>query len=414
MYIHKWLPFIIFITTFITIVEAYVLFHWVRFAKKQNFNKLSYQIPIVISVVAILLSFIFNLNRVYSNEINLKLNFFLLFSSFWYLPKLVILPFLVVRDILVFFKYIYFLLRNKQNITKHSNNENVDLSKRNTISTLSWSLASVPFATAGVGLLKDTSQIKYQIVHLELPKFGIKQGVFTIVQISDIHSGSLLSTRLMEKTVDAINNIKPDIIVITGDFVNFNLKELDIILPALNNLYPVYGTYGCLGNHDHYVGEANLEKFTKKLKNVGLHLLRNENVTINTGMGTVQLAGVDNTGMSNQNFADFPKALNGLSPDESIIMLCHEPNNWERFIVGKLPIDLTLSGHTHGGQFGFNFFGRETSPAELVYKYWAGLYRIKDQYLYVNRGLGTTGPPFRVGVNPEITIFKIKAAQQIT
>ena len=413
MNIHRWLPFILFITTFIAIVEAYVLFHWTRFVKKQNFHKLTYQIPIAISIVSILISFIFNLNRLYSNEINLKFNLFLLFSSFWYLPKLIILPFLVIKDILAFFKYIYFLLRNKQNITKHSNIANVDFSKRSTIATLSWTLASVPFATAGVGLMRDTSLIRYNIVRLELPKFGIKQGEFTLVQISDIHSGSLLSTRLLEKTISAINDIRPDIVVITGDFVNFNIKELDIILPALNNLYPVYGTYGCLGNHDHYVGDKNLAEFSEKLARVGVRLLRNENVVINTGMGSVQLAGVDNTGMSNQNYADFPKALNGLSTDESIIMLCHEPNNWEKSMVEKLPIDLTLSGHTHGGQFGFNIFGRETSPAELVYKYWAGLYRQKDQYLYVNRGLGTTGPPFRVGVNPEITIFKIKASQQI-
>lgn len=409
---HRWIPFIFFITSITIIIEAYVLYHWTKFAKKQNFHKLTYQIPIAISIFAIISSLIFNISRLYSNETNLINNFFLLFSSLWYLPKFIIFPFLIIIDFISIIKYIYFFIRNKQNITKHSNNT-VDLTRRNTISTISWSLAAVPFATAGVGLIRDTNQLKYYEINLELPRFPIKDGEFVIVQISDIHSGSMLSKRLINKTISAINKIKPDVVVITGDFVNFKLSELDIILPALNNLYPIYGTFGCLGNHDYYIGKNNMSKFLSKLESVGVQMLNNENVKINTGRGIVQIAGVENTGMSRQNFADFDKAIAGLSDESSIILLCHDPTNWEKSIVGKLPVDLTLSGHTHGGQFGISLFGREISPAPIVYKHWAGLYRIKDQYLYVNRGLGTTGPPFRVGINPEITIFRLQASKQI-
>ncbi|MEJ5244291.1 MAG: metallophosphoesterase [Bacteroidota bacterium] len=320
---------------------------------------------------------------------------------------------MIIKDLIVFFKYILISIRNKKNIAKHSNISEVDYSKRHSIATVGWSFAAIPFISAGFGLTRDTNSIQFQVVELELPKFPLKNCQFTIVQISDIHSGSLLSKKLIEKTVSAINDIKPDIVVITGDFVNFRIEELDFILPSLNNLYPTYGTFGCMGNHDYYVGTDKISKFNQKLEKVGIKMLNNSNIQINTGQGIIQIAGVENTGMSNQNFANFDKAIEGLNPNNSIILLCHEPNNWEKSILKKLPIDLTLSGHTHGGQFGINIIGKEISPASLVYKYWAGLYRIGEQYLYVNRGLGTTGPPFRVGVKPEITIFKLKAPKKI-
>ena len=158
-------------------------------------------------------------------------------------------------------------------------------------------------------------------------------------------------------------------------------------------------------NHDHYV--ECIDEFIERLQKCGVEMLINSNRTIDTKMGIVQIAGVDNTGMSKQDFADFDKAIDGLDQTNSIIMLCHDPTNWDKSIVGQLNIDLTLAGHTHGGQFAFNLFGKEFSPAGFVYKQWAGLYHSKSQYLYVNRGVGMTGPPMRVGVNPEVTLFRL-------
>jgi predicted MPP superfamily phosphohydrolase len=129
------------------------------------------------------------------------------------------------------------------------------------------------FFSAGFGLTRDTNSIQFQVIELELPKFPLKNSQFTIVQISDIHSGSLLSKKLIEKTVSAINDIKPDIVVITGDFVNFRIEELDFILPSLNNLYPTYGTFGCMGNHDYYVGSDKISKFNQKLEKLVLKCL---------------------------------------------------------------------------------------------------------------------------------------------
>ncbi|HOQ50087.1 MAG TPA: metallophosphoesterase, partial [Candidatus Kapabacteria bacterium] len=281
MNLHRWIPFILIISSFTIIIEAYVLFHWTKYAKKRKFNKLAYKIPIFISILAIFSSLFFNIQRLYSSSPNLSYNFFLIFSSLWYLPKLVIAPFLLIKDLINFLKNILFSIRNKKNIAKHSNISEIDYSKRRTIETVGWTFAAIPFFSAGLGLTRDTTSIQFHIIELELPKFPIKDGAFTIVQISDIHSGSLLSKKLIDKTVRAINDAKPDLVVITGDFVNFRIEELDFILPSLNNLYPTYGTFGCMGNHDYYVGKENISKFNQKLEKVGIKLLNNSNYQIN-------------------------------------------------------------------------------------------------------------------------------------
>ncbi|HPU23991.1 MAG TPA: hypothetical protein PL149_07560, partial [Candidatus Kapabacteria bacterium] len=213
MNLHRWIPFILIISSFTIIIEAYVLFHWTKYAKKRKFNKLAYKIPIFISILAIFSSLFFNIQLLYSSSPNLSYNFFLIFSSLWYLPKLVIAPFLLIKDLINFLKNILFSIRNKKNIAKHSNISEIDYSKRRTIETVGWTFAAIPFFSAGLGLTRDTTSIQFHIIELELPKFPIKDGAFTIVQISDIHSGSLLSKKLIDKTVRAINDAKPDLVV---------------------------------------------------------------------------------------------------------------------------------------------------------------------------------------------------------
>lgn len=414
MTIHKWLPFILSITSFIIIVEAYVLYHWTAFAKKRNYNKLSYRVPIIISALVVILSLVFNINRLYASDIKLEYNIILIITSFWYLPKILIFPILILKDLTKLFKYIVFSLRNKKNNQDVENNlPSEGKSRREVISTIGWSMALVPFGMAGFGILRETGHIKFHHVNLNLYKFPALLENLKIVQISDIHAGSYISEEQFAKVRQAVNSLNPDIVVITGDFVNFDIKELNFISKELYRISSKYGVYGCMGNHDHYVGKDGIDEFIKRLNDSGVKMLVNENHTIDTGMGKIQIAGVDNSGMSHQDFADFDKALDGLDESNSIIMLCHDPTNWDKSIVGKLPIDLTLAGHTHGGQFGVNIFGKDISPAGFVYKQWAGLYQNKDQYLYVNRGVGMTGPPFRVGVNPEVTLFRLRRAVDI-
>ncbi len=414
MNVHKWIPFLLIITFFIALVETYVLYHWTRFAKKRGMPKYVWITPWIISGLVLLVSLWLNMDRIFNDEIMLRYNTLLIIASFWYMPKLIIVPFLLVKDLIKLFKYITFSLRNKNKIQAKEIKTNLaDKKRREVLSTIGWAMALVPFGLAGYGILSTSRNIKVHRHKFEFARFPQNIENFRIVQISDIHAGSFTSKSLFIQTRLMVNNLNPDLIVITGDFVNFRIEELDIISDELSLLRANYGVLGCWGNHDHYVGEENMPEFARRLESLGVKMLVNSNHVIDTGMGKVQIAGVDNTGMSYQNFADFDKALSGLDESNSIVLLCHDPTNWDKSIRDKLDIDLTLSGHTHGGQFAVDIFGKVISPAELVYKQWAGLYSSKDGHLYVNRGIGMTGPPFRMGINPEITVIDIKRASNL-
>jgi predicted MPP superfamily phosphohydrolase len=219
----------------------------------------------------------------------------------------------------------------------------------------------------------------------------------------------------MLEVVGIIDTLQPDVIVITGDFVNHDDEELDLILPALNTLSAPLGVYGCLGNHDHY---ANTPAVIQRLKHTPVDLLVNRHATLEVDGSKLHLIGTDNTGFS-QNYADLPKAIDGMNPrsDDVQILLAHDPTFWDGHVRPSYPdIDLMLCGHTHGGQVGFEMGPLRWSLARIAYPRWAGLYQESrpqndcDQYLYVNRGLGTVGPPIRFGVRPEITLLTLRKA----
>jgi predicted MPP superfamily phosphohydrolase len=205
-----------------------------------------------------------------------------------------------------------------------------------------------------------------------------------------------------------IKKISPDLVFMTGDFVNFQENEIDKISFEMKQIEAEYGVFACLGNHDHYMFPKEHEIFKSKIRSYGIDLLVNENRTLDIRGNKIQIAGSDNSSWRH-NFADFDKTLAGLSKAYPTIMMCHDPSNWDLHINGKRNVDLMLSGHTHGGQFGYNVFGYDLSPVRMFYKQWAGLYKSKDQYLYVNRGLGVVGPPVRIGINPEITHIVLRS-----
>jgi predicted MPP superfamily phosphohydrolase len=193
----------------------------------------------------------------------------------------------------------------------------------------------------------------------------------------------------------------------TGDFVNNSHAEIDKISYEISKTKAKHGVYGCLGNHDHFMTPEDHQKLVAKLKATGMKLLINENETINLGDGNLHIAAIDNIGFGQQ-YGDYSLALKGLPEYEPIILLAHDPTNWDKSVLDKLPVDLTLAGHTHGGQVGIELFGKMLTPVKMVYKYWAGLYKKAGQYLYVNRGVGMTGPPIRLGIKPEISLITLK------
>lgn len=300
-----------------------------------------------------------------------------------------------------------------------------------------YTVSAAPFAIITYDAYRLMDEFQIHRVDIPLSTLPRQFDGLTITQISDLHAGSLLSAKPIQEMRRIIELLHSDMIMITGDWVNFRARELPIILPDIQQLclprVAPLGVFGCLGNHDHYAHALDLGDIISSLRSAGVRLLVNENHTITADGGTLQIAGNDNVGLR-QHYGNLSKTLTGLTPEHPTLLMAHDPTLWDKQVRGRSPngitIDLMLSGHTHGGQFGVHCFGMELSPAMLLYKQYAGLYSdtqpqtgsatdsasqdttatVARQYLYVNRGIGTTGVPVRVGVPPEITVLTLRKA----
>jgi len=241
-----------------------------------------------------------------------------------------------------------------------------------------------------------------------------------IIQISDIHSGSFDDPTAVADGVDTIMREKPDLILFTGDLVNDRADEVVPYIEVFNQLKAPLGVYSVLGNHDYgdYVHwpsdeekRRNLEKLKQHHADLGWRLLVNEHVLLERNKQQIALIGIENWGARGfTKYGDMKKAVAGLeNSDVSVkILLSHDPSHWEAEVKKDYKdIALTLSGHTHGMQFGIDIPGFKWSPVQYVYKQWAGLYQEENQYLYVNRGYGFIGYQGRLGVLPEITLIEL-------
>jgi predicted MPP superfamily phosphohydrolase len=282
-----------------------------------------------------------------------------------------------------------------------------DISRRNLLQTSGWILSGVPFALVSKGLVTTTHDYTVYDADIQLNNLGSEFDDFVIVQLSDLHAGSLSTKDHFLRVADITNRLNGDLIVITGDFVNFSPLEMPTLIPGLEKLAKQNRVMACLGNHDHYMEDSDHKELIKILRESGLELLINENRTITKGSDRLHIAGVDNANFRT-NYADFPIALAGLDDGNPKVLLCHDPTNWDKTVRGKLGADLMLAGHTHGGQVGIDVFGQFLSPVRIVYKQWAGLYKESNEYLYINRGIGVVGPPLRVDMPPEITKITLK------
>ena len=241
-----------------------------------------------------------------------------------------------------------------------------------------------------------------------------------IIQISDIHSGSFDDPEAVTKGVEAIMQEKPDLILFTGDLVNDRAMEIVPYLKVFNQLKAPLGVYSVLGNHDYgdYISwpsekekKENLEMLKQHHSDLGWRLLVNEHVLLERNNCQIALIGIENWGARGfTKYGDMKKAVAGLEGIEVPvkILLSHDPSHWEAEVRKDYQdIALTLSGHTHGMQFGIDIPGFKWSPVQYVYKQWAGLYQQENQYLYVNRGFGFIGYQGRLGVLPEITLIEL-------
>ena len=285
---------------------------------------------------------------------------------------------------------------------------------------LSWLGLGLGGTLFGTLLFGFGNKYNYQVKKIKL-KFNNLPDAFKgmrMVHISDIHSGSFQDIRAVNKGIDLILKQQPDIIVFTGDLVNDRATEMEPYQNSFARLTAPLGVFSTLGNHDYgdYVqwpsAQAkfdNLEALKKVHANMGWRLLMNEHVVLEKKGEKIALLGIENWGAK----ARFPKygkmdlAYPGTENIPFKILLSHDPSHWDAQILPEYPgIDLMLSGHTHGMQFGLENPYFKWSPVQWMYKQWAGLYEQGNQKLYVNRGYGFIGYPGRVGILPEITVIE--------
>ncbi len=273
-----------------------------------------------------------------------------------------------------------------------------DKSRRIFLKTSALAVSTYSFIGATKGVIdRDEYDIIEKTVHIANLPDEFKG--FTVGLMSDIHSSVFMTKPEMDDYVAALNNLKTDIIFVPGDFVNSQTEEVYPFAEAFSAVRAPFGVYGCLGNHDYF---ADVDVVAKEVDACGVKLLRNDAVKIQKGNSFINVIGVDDIPMSGKPETYLARALSSIQNSSPKILLCHKPYFLET-IAGH-NIDLTLAGHTHGGQIVFAKIGNTyISPATLFSKYVWGLYKFNNAQMYVTRGIGTVGVPFRVNCPPEIT-----------
>ena len=292
----------------------------------------------------------------------------------------------------------------------------VDESRRNFFRYAGYAVGSLPFVAAAYGFA--SGRFKYRVEQVEVPIANLPKELdgFKIAQLSDIHIGDFMPREEVRRAVNMANDLKPDLAVVTGDFISSEYDPLGDCINELSKLRAPLGTWGCNGNHEIY---ADAEDAAQQLfQQHGMKLLRQENVQLDWRGKKLNLIGVDyqRDHMTRGPAGPMLQAIEPLiSRQYPNILLSHNPNSFRR--AAEMGIELSLAGHTHGGQVKVEIVDRSISPARLITDFVAGLYHLpmgqgsnKKAALYVNRGLGTFGVPMRIGVRPEITLLTLRAA----
>ena len=335
--------------------------------------------------------------------------------------KIVLDLFVLVDDLVRFFHWLLIKISSlfKRSEPKETVRQANSLSRSEFIIKTGLLIGSIPFFSMIYGMVYDAYKYQTRKLDLILPGLPSSFDGFRIVQISDIHTGSFLSTKPLARAVNIINEQKPDVVFFTGDLVNYRHEEALQYMEILKKIEARNGVMSIFGNHDYgdYSKWGNIEakendinELRKIHSQLGWNLLWDEHLYIEQNGEKIAVIGVQNCGSHVfSNYGSLEKATNNINYCPVNILLSHDPSHWGREVTKKYPnIDLTLSGHTHGMQFGVEIPGFKWSPIQYIYKEWAGMYQEKNQYLYVNRGLGFIGYPGRVGILPEITVIELK------
>ena len=283
-------------------------------------------------------------------------------------------------------------------------------SRRQFLEHAATAAVATPFVAGAYGLLYGRLNLETTRRPVHLPNLPNAFHGFRIAQLSDIHIGPFMSEDEIRKYVRIANSLQPDLIVLTGDFLTFDPSPQHVVVSALSGLRAPFGVFGCLGNHDAWADSE--DALTELFGQVGVKILRQQNVPIATSGERFNLIGIDfansrhmSAGSGHMSSGRL-EGMEGLMEKDAVnILLSHNPETFDR--AAELGIDLSLAGHTHGGQLALEFISPEIAPSRIVTPYVSGWFQRPGGQLYVNRGIGTIAAPMRVGAPPELTVFEL-------
>jgi uncharacterized protein len=272
-------------------------------------------------------------------------------------------------------------------------------------------ISATPFVAAGYGLLHSRLDVEVVQPRIHLARLPKAFDGFRVVQLSDIHISPFTTADYIHRCVSITNELKPDLIALTGDYIAWDTEQQGEVVRTLAGLRAPFGVFGCLGNHEEESGTE--ESITRLFTAKGIHILRQARAPIVLGGETLNLIGIDapNGQTETEWRRDLDRKLRQLKelmmPETVNVLLNHgdSPHMFDR--VAELGIDLMLAGHTHGGQLSLDFVHRGLNLSHLIYDYNSGWYEKNGAQLYVNRGIGTTGFPIRLAARPEISVFEL-------
>lgn len=397
----------IIVLTIFGLIDFYA-FQAFKTVVKNNWLHYVYWLISLLIVGNFLLRF-YGLNR---SEFSSSHGFAFAFLITLFVPKMVLLLMMFGEDVVrLFYKGISFM----------SSQETRPMpSRRRFVSQIALSLAAIPFASILYGVYKGKYNFKVLKYTLHFDDLPDAFDGYKITQISDVHSGSFDNPKKVEYAIDLINEQQSDLLLFTGDLVNNKAEEMHPYMEIFKKLKAKDGLFSILGNHDYgdYIKWETEEAKAQNLKDlkivqkeVGFDLLLNENRFIEKKGQRIALIGVENWGKGGfKKAGDLKKASENVDKNDFKILMSHDPSHWDAQVVDDdYHYHLTLSGHTHGMQFGIEIPGWiKWSPIKWRYKQWAGIYEKYGQYINVNRGFGYLGFPGRVGIWPEITVIELK------
>jgi len=261
-------------------------------------------------------------------------------------------------------------------------------------------VTAAPFVAGAYGLFYGRLNLQTTRPRIRLPRLPRAFEAFRIAQLSDIHVGPYMSEEQIRRYAQIVNELRPDLIVLTGDFVTWDAGTQEAVVRALAGLRAPFGVFGCLGNHEAWSGTE--DSITRLFAAAGIRILRQAGVPLVVRGESIHLIGID---YASRRRWPVPRIETLIAPGAVNILLSHNPDTFDR--AAALGIDLSLAGHTHGGQVALEFISPEIAPSRIMTPYVSGWFERPGGQLYVNRGIGTIGAPMRIGAPPEIAVFEL-------